>query len=389
MPEMTTLAKYKEWAYDAAGVFVLASFLALGFYLRFIVDLVPECYFTDALIVYIECNPKNPVASAYFQFFSPLVLWILPFIPFMAFNSLWGPFIILGVVLFSVSAFRVLRKIFVLFKKGESRKKKNHALMLLAFILTPFLIINVFKSFTIPPDSSTKVISIDLWNSQLRAPRNTLEEWSLIEIKKPIKPYKDPHASLSMWRKDIPFAKIRIPDNLAARMGLEGPATISVTPRYESMSKDELFQQREKLLSKRLKQEIHFVNNKKFQSFPESPDNEGDWLVYKNQNITGKYEEDIYIMRDENGQLLYTVECMASHTYQLTQMGKTRTVFCSTDQNCRELPRRCQEKNAGEQSVAYGFGFFFDKQILNDYPVIREDMMRYISAFITPKTERK
>lgn len=41
---------------DAIGVFSLASFLFLGFYLRFIVDILPSCYFTDALIVYVECG---------------------------------------------------------------------------------------------------------------------------------------------------------------------------------------------------------------------------------------------------------------------------------------------------------------------------------------------
>src|SRR5688572_23154553 len=76
---------------DAIGVFSLASFLLLGIFLNFIVDISPSCYFTDALIVYVECGKGlfNDVLQFYLQVFAPyLLMWAAPFMFMGVFVSL-------------------------------------------------------------------------------------------------------------------------------------------------------------------------------------------------------------------------------------------------------------------------------------------------------------
>ncbi len=123
---------------DAIGIFSLASFLFLGFYLRFIVDILPSCYFTDALIVYVECG-KGIIGGSlkfYFQFFSPLIVWIAPLLVYGLFTSFTHfvlskflmTLLMSSIILISIGAsFRIIYKILkrLTWKKAAYSEKER------------------------------------------------------------------------------------------------------------------------------------------------------------------------------------------------------------------------------------------------------------------------
>lgn len=260
-------SKYLSWFLDVIGIFSLASFLMLGFFLHFIVDILPSCYFTDALIVYVECGKSfvGEFLKFYFQFFSPLIAWIVPLMGYSLVVSLVtlqivqffkSLFLCCIILLAITTAFRMIYKISkrLLWKRAAYNQRERFiALTFLLLILSPVLSAWSTKYYMKTPQSSERIVTVDMWHSELSFPRNYLQNWSLIDIKRPV---KEPRGTLGhpihSRRKVNPFANLYVSyKEIDPSLVEDEKINIRLVPHYNVMSEEALFQKREDYLQKK------------------------------------------------------------------------------------------------------------------------------------------
>jgi len=395
-------SKYLSWGLDAVGIFSLASFLMLGFFLRFIVDILPSCYFTDALIVYVECGKDftGGFLKFYFQFFSPLIAWIVPLMGYglvvsaatlrivQFFTSLLFCSLILLII---ITPFRIIYKISkrLLWKRSAYSAKERHvALVILLLALSPSIFAWAVKYYVEPPQSSNRIVTVDMWHSELSFPRNYLQDWSLIDIQRPAEePRGTPGHPIHSRRKVNPFANLYVSYNeIDPSLTEDEKISIRLVPHYNVMSEEALFRKREDYLQAKIKKQYR----KKAEGFKidhplyEPVARTADWDIYKSETDTSGYEPDIYVHKNTDGKIQNILECTPRGRCA-EKRGKTGWMLpkCKSEDECQNCTRMCQEQSFGTSE--YIVHYSFDKKYLDSYFDRHEKILNFIESHSTPK----
>lgn len=349
-------SKYLSWILDVLGIFSLASFLVLGLFLSFIVDVYPSCYFANATIVYVECDKGllSGFLKFYFQFFSPLTVSIVLLFSYGLFVSaaqlnffafLYILFLFSSALLPIVLAFRIIFKISkrLLWKRGAYETKDRHvAMLMLLFVLCPSVFVLALKSYIVPPQSSARIITVDMWHSKLSFPRYQLKDWSLTDIERPaVEPNGFSHLMYPR-EKLSPFMNLDISyREIDPSFVGEEKISIRLVPHYNVLSEEALFQKREEYLQGEFKKQYRKREEKFKIVHPlyESVEKIKDWEIYKSAIDAPGNNPDIYVHRNEQGEIQNILEC---------------------------IPRaHCAEKSFG--TAQYRISYSFDKKYLDSY----------------------
>lgn len=402
MPKKISQSKYFSWFLDAVGIFSLASFLMLGFFLRFIVDIHPSCYFTDALIVYVECGKSfvNEFLKFYFQFFSLLLIWIIIFVGHGLFVSIVtldiqdfsSSLFLLCIVLFTItSSIRILYRISkrVLWDRSiYSLKEKNIALILSLVTLLPSIFILSVKYYKEPPKVSNRAVVIDMWHSELSFPRSHLQDWSLIDIKRPL---KEPKGTLDhpihSRRKVTPFANLYIsPKEINPSLIDDEKISIRLVPHYNVMNEKALFQKREDYLKEKLEKEYSKkIGNHKFDNMAKrvqkplysSAKQIENWELYKPAIDSNGHEPDIFVHRNSKNKIENIVECTSKNYCVVNQRIKK----CNNSQDCLNCNRICKDVSFGTSKLHVNYQF--SKEHLNSYFERHQKILNFIENHST------
>ena len=387
-------SKYTSIALDAIGIFSLASFIFLGLYLRFIVDIIPSCYFTDALIVYVECGNGfwDGVLKFYFQFFSPfLIMWMVPLLGYGLVMSLLSfkilPFLtsllLTTVLLISIItsiriAYKILKRL-TWWTGGYEQKDRALALMLSVLILIPSAVAMGLKYYLAPPQSSDRIITIDMWHNEFSIQRHYLHDWSLVDIERPA---QEPSAFASIGRRGRnihPFASIDISYNEIDPSFDEGKKVrIGIAPHYNLMTEQGLYKKREKYLEgKKARQSRGEALYAPVQRLPH-------WELYEPVKPL-IYERNILIHRNAQGQIENILECTPkTHCAQRMGLSGTRLPKCKTPEECENCSRVCDESSFGTTTM--NVRYTFDKKYLDSYFDRHKKIIEFVNTHTTPKT---
>ncbi len=385
-------SKYLSWGLDAVGIFSLASFIMLGFFLRFIVDILPSCYFTDALIVYVECGTgfTGGFLKFYFQFFSPLIAWIVPLMVYSLVVSaatlriiqFFTSLLFCGVILLAIiMSFRMIYRISkrLLWRRSAYSPKERHmALAILLLALSPSILAWTVKYQIRPPQSSSKIITVDMWHSTFSIPRHYLNNWALTEIKRPSKQSSAFENISRRGKTSYPFASIDILYSKIDSSAAGNEKTrVSVSPHYNQMSETELYQKREEYLEGKKKR----TARKELMYAPAK--NMGGWEVYEPEH-TVVFEPDIFIHRNDQGNIENILECTPkTHCAKRISLSGWSLPKCKNDTKCLDCTRMCKERSFGTQTLNVSYSF--DKKYLDRYFDRHDKIINFIESHSTPK----
>lgn len=383
---------------DAIGIFSLASFLVLGFYLRFIVDMTSTCFFTDALILYVECGKGffNELLEFYFQFFSPLITWIVALFGYSLFASaatlhiieFFTSLLFCGIILLAISTsfrmiYRISKRLF--WKRTAYSPKERHiALVVLFLVLSPSIIAFSVKYYVKPPLSSNRIVTVDMWHSELSFPRNYLQDWSLIDIQRPA---KEPRGTLGhpihSRRKINPFVNLYVSYNEIDPHFIEDEKIlIGLVPHYNVMTKEGLYQKRETYLNAKLKEQYRGKADEFKLAHPlyQPVEKTENWDIYESETDAIGYKADIYVHKNKDGKIQIILECTPEN-YCAENLGRAGWISrkCESEAECRSCMRFCQEKSFGTNQ--YHINYSFNKKYLDSHTERHKKIIEFIEKY--------
>jgi len=354
-------SQYFSLSLDAIGIFSLASFLVLGLFLRFIVDILPPCYFTGELFEYVECGKGflGKLLNFYFSNFSSLVNWV--FLVFalvesvISFNvaafflTLLLCFIIALSVLTSFRMAYMISKKLIWKRTAYNQQEKSFAFLLLLIVLSPTISTGLLKYYIKPPQSSGRIITIDMWHNELSIPRRYLQDWSLVGITRPA---EERGLRGKNFRKKSPFANLYMSAKEIDSSLPEGEkVSIRIAPHYNVMSNEDLFQTRENYLQTRISENEYKIERPLY----ETSEIVKEWEIYKSATASSGYKPDIYIHRRTDGKIENILECT----------------------------RICNESSFGTSE--YLIQYSLDKKDLNNYFDLHQKILNFIETHSTAK----
>ncbi|MCD8566382.1 MAG: hypothetical protein LRY36_00325 [Alphaproteobacteria bacterium] len=389
-------SRYTAIALDVIGVFSLASFILLGFYLRFIVDLLPSCYFTNALIVYVECGNSiiGEILKAYFYLFSPLIVWIIPLLGFglvMSAASLRVVPFLTTLLFTSIALLAIGTSIRISYKilkrltwrwAAYGHKDRMIAFMLVAIILLPSIAAMGLKYHIVPSQLSNQEVRVDMWHNEFSMPRHYLHAWSLIDVERPERKPSPFAKIVAQGRKLYPFATVDIAYNqIDPLLDDDEILRISISPHYSVMSNMELYRVREKYLeTKQARTSGHgplYGPMQRMQS----------WEIYEPLNSAG-YEPDIFIHRNVQGQIESILECTPkTHCAERISLSGARMPRCKSAEECEACSRVCDDVSLGTTTL--NIRYMFNKKDLDSYFDRHSKIVAFIEDHSTPKAPER
>ncbi len=381
-------SKYVSRFLDTLGVFYLASFLCTTLFLSFLVEIIPQCYPTNALIPFVECG-DNLFLKVYFLLCSPIIIGfgMLAFYGIFAFlfqiQFLWSLLCSSIIILIIVISLRIIYKILKRLtwdKTSYSSKEHRVAFILLCLIFFPTFVTFTLKSYLIPPPSSERIIKVDLWHSTLSIQRNYLGDWSLTEIKRPEKEIHPFYRGQSVY----PYSIMNIPAQIINKNAPENKHIIvRVTPHYSIMSNSEMSQKRQSLLDEKISERHYKVQNLIY----EKPRILKEWYLYKTK--TGLKPSlgigfDIYTSKNNEQEIEHLLYCTPeTHCTTLRNKYSILTGTCKSELECRSCDRICTTQGSGTNENT--ISFTFPKEDIDMYFDIYPKIMEFVNSRIEVK----
>lgn len=297
-----------------------------------------------------------------------------------------------SIILISIgTSFRIIYKILkrLTWKRAAySGKERLIASLLLLISLTPVLSILAVKFYVEPPKSSGRIITVDMWHSQLNIPRYYLEDWSLINIERPA---TEPRGTLGHpihgRRKANPFANLYVSyKEIDPSLTEDEKISIRLVPHYSLLNEVELFQKREDYLQSVIKK----TYRRKVEGFKvdhplyEPVEVTENWEIYKSAVDASGYEPDIYVHKNDQGKIENILECTPrGHCAKKRGPNSWSLPKCKNEDECLKCTRICEDNSFGntENFISYSF----DKKYLDTY----FDRHQKILNFIASHTARK
>ncbi len=376
-----------KWIFYGIGGVCLASFMLVGFFREFIVDLVPSCYFSVDFRASIECGPSffENVLASYLNFFSHSAVSI-PFDPFSillhAGYLSWFtvPLLIIATLflffLVEISPLIVvyaLSKRLVWGRRYYSSRQQRIAFICFCLILLPTFCMGVLKLYLEPPRFINRTITIDLWHTDLKIEQRYLDKWSIMS---PVRPAEKPeeHSNFLISLDTYPFARIEIPyREIVPSLVDDEKIFIYITPHYNVMTAYDLAEERKKNFDD---ESANFFSDYK----PANKQNEFE--VFEPFGTVEKgYKPAYYVHRGKGGKINNLFEC----TPDTHCSAKTFWDFepCENEEACKSCLRVCTDKSLGTETL--NIEYRFDKKYLDSYFVLHQEVLDFVAAHTVAK----
>lgn len=402
MKKEDILLKTVIWVFYGIGGFWLASIILLGFFLNFIVDLIPECGWTHGSISVLDCGHslKGKVLSSYFASFTPYIGYFLVIVsayyfyaPFVNFPSQFHPAIFntpLSVFLLAllipiyivpfVIAYKVFKRL-VWRRRDYSLQQQRSAFIFLGLILLPTLCVGLLKLYIEPPRFINRTITVDLWHADLKIERRFLDKWTLVSLPKPEKefPFLMIH---SRGYKIFPYARLEVSyRDLNPSFADDGKILITVKPHFDAMTAHELSEKLQKTLDNELSQ---FTFGHKSGYKPAGRQMDFEVLEFTGQRSG---QPDFYLHKDAEGQIQNLLECTPD-THCITPFGRGwNQKPCENEDACKSCLRVCTDKSQGTGML--DIEYRFDKKYLDSYFVLHQEVLDFVAARTVVKSPVK
>lgn len=369
-------------ALDIIGAIYIGLFLMTSLNWGFLIDLTPNCYRYDAIIISAKCSNDilGTISEFILNFVSPIVSILFIFIfPAPIITLFQGKILtaigyLLLIIFLLIIAYATLRLLFrslvnlLKLDFGKTPKEQIKNLVILLLIVMPTLAINTYKSHLLPPKGLNKVVNIDMWHSTFAVPNNLIIKRSLAQIKFPDKDpgSKDSHLNLHRDRsKKYPYIEMIYTSQKYKNMNL------LIFPNYNLNGEAELNLQNEKWLKDEIEKGNHNSEirySPKDTYIPKESDING-WKRYKFNNQTSEenlkkytwiYSPELYVSKTNNGIIKAIVKC---------------------DKNL------CQSYASG--TTEYSIFYEFDKSMIPQYDALNESVEKYVAQFSTIKKPKE
>lgn len=378
------LLKISVWIFYGIGAFCLSSLILLGFFLNFIVDLIPSCGWGWGSLPSLDCGPSfyGKILSYYLMHFSPFSFSV--FILFVYFGVI-GPirpkvmnFLLIFAVLLKIFVFLILPliiavKLFkrLVWKRGDyTPKQRRTAAICLLLILLPTFCVGVLKLYVEPPRFINRMITVDLWHVDLKIERRHLEKWSLVSYPKPEKELSPFEFHYIGSHKYLPFARLEVPyRELDPTFDDDEKIFIKIEPHYDMRTEAELIEKRQKYFD--------FESSKwvsKGKPIFKSDDQKMGFAVFERQ--LGGWS-DFYIRRNAEGKIENLLEC-TPESHCLKKRGSLSTALCGDEEACKSCTRVCTDKSQG--TALLNIEYRFDKKYLGSYFALHQAVLDFVAA---------
>lgn len=384
------LLKISVWIFYGIGGFCLSSLILLGFFLNFIVDLIPSCGWGWGSLPSLNCGPSfyGKILSYYLMHFSPFSFSV--FILFVYFGVI-GPirpkvmgFVLLFAVILKIFIFLIVPLIiaYKLFKRlvwkrrDYSPQQRRTAAICLCLILLPTFCVGILKLTIEPPRFINRTITVDLWHADLKIERRHLEKWSLVSYPKPLNDPSLPGFRLIGSHEKLPFAWLEVPyRELDPSFDDDENIFIKIEPHYDVRTEAELAEKRQKYFD--------FESSKwgsKDKPIFKPADQQMGFAVFERQ--LGGWS-DFYIHKNAEGKIENLLECTPD-THCVTPFGRGWTQKrCADEDACKSCQRICTDKSLGTEML--NIEYRFDKKYLGSYFALHQEVLDFVAARVTPK----
>lgn len=386
------LLKISFWIFYGIGGFCLSSLILLGFFLNFIVDLIPSCGWGWGSLPSLNCGPSfyGKILSYYLMHFSPFSFSV--FILFVYFGVI-GPIrpkimsfllvfaVILKIFIFLIVPLIIAYKLFkrLVWKRGDySPQQRRTAAICLSLILLPTFCVGVLKLTVEPPRFINRIITVDLWHADLKIERRHLEKWSLVSYPKPDKEPSAFEMSYNRGYKIFPFARLEVPyRELDPSFDDDEKVFIKIEPHYEVRTEAELAEKRQKYFD----YESPFWNSIQHPVFKSA----GRYMEFDVFEFAGQRsgQPDFYIRRNAEGKIENLLECTPD-THCVTPFGRGWTQKpCADEDACQSCQRICTDKSLGTELL--NIEYRFDKKYLGSYFALHQEVLDFVAAHTQAK----
>ncbi|MCB1841053.1 MAG: hypothetical protein KDI61_12450 [Alphaproteobacteria bacterium] len=362
------------------GGFWLANLILLGFFLNFIVDLIPECGWAGWELSYIHCGQSfySKLLSSYFMTFTPFVAFFLlivsihymqfPYYPLLFVFPVTLFFLILVYIVPFTAAYELLKRLSWR-RRDYSPQQRRTAFLCLCLILLPTFSTGLLKLYIEPPWFINRTITVDLWQADLKIERRYLDKWSLVY---PF-PKKLPHVNnfTNFIPKAGPFARIEVSySNVDPSFNDEGRILMKITPHRAMMTETELSEKRQK----------YFEYESKKWSAPKPAGRYLEFEIFERQ--LGGWP-DFYIHKNAQGQIENILECTPD-THCVTPFGRGwNQKPCKNEEECKSCLRVCTDKSLGTGML--NIEYTFDKKYLESYFALNQAVLDFVAAHTVAK----
>jgi hypothetical protein len=275
-------------------------------------------------------------------------------------------------------AFRFLKKFIKLFVAEDvntPKEEKRSALLIMILILLPLIIITIIKWQYIPFRYSSKLVTIEMWNSQLSVPRNLLKDWSLF-------PYPQEargQAFMSYIGKirvtgETPFARFQVnTSNIDSSIGLNESIDIYVRPSPEKKAGSDQYSTRDKILANKLK-----ARTSEDEMVYSQPIQLQGMELYKAKTNQKRLFKDILVSRNKDEEIKNILECTPDEW-----CSSGYHVILNFKEGTRERVRVCNKIcNSSINVSSLHVSYSFDKKNLTHFLDFPTKVESFIESFI-------
>lgn len=179
------------------------------------------------------------------------------------------------------------------------------------------------------------------------------------------------------FKNSSPYIKLRVPfDEMVSSANQNENIEFTMRPRSHIWSDNELFEQREKQLKKRIDKIYHKDKERVYSSSKQ----ELDWEVYEARAVVSGRKPDVYVLRNSNGNITHLLECTRKTYCEAYNYSKDRwkSSKCKSPQDCMNCSRRCRDSSGTNE---YSLYYKLDKKYVDEYVDVRASILGFVDEY--------